>query len=421
MKTLKLPVLLCSLLGLTLLGCSRIKDLEWHSLRSPQRAVSKGAPPWLMLHGGPLHWGYTESEVVLPLKLHWVVSLVAEDQKGGRYRVAPPESSRPIAQHGTLFVGSHLRGLVALRWSDGRELWRYPTNTGVESTPAFVDNQLVFGTNDGTVYKVDAQDGTEIWHFPSGLEVLSSPTVAEGKVFFSNTRESLYAIDLETGEWLWQVDRPTLDRLTIRGTASPAVHEGRVYYGFFDGTAVALDAEDGERIWEVTLPSEGRFSDVDTPPLVIPELNQVVLATFGGKLYGLSLDSGEILWGAGEGGSSAAAYDGERIYWTDRQGKIVAIDPREDGKEIWHRDLDAGFLSSPVVSDKKVFVASFKPGKVFALDKVTGEIMEESWIASGIQQPPTIVDGNLFIVTEQGFLYRLRPRFSHETYTRAWE
>lgn len=397
-------------------GCSRFR---WTNLK--EIFIPKAVPPWAALQGGPLHWGYMPVEISTPLKLHWVTTLSEQGGSILRPERFTLENSRPTADNGIIFVGSPSSGLVAIDWSKGRELWHFGGGgTGVESTPAVAQNQVLFGTQDGTFYSVDSKTGDENWRFASGAEILSSPTLAEGKAFFSNARESLYALDLTTGEWLWQIDREAF-KITIRGTASPAIHAGKVYHGFFDGSVLCLEAQTGNILWETKLPSEGQFTDVDGALLLIPALNQLIAASFDGHLFGLSLDSGEVLWKLERGGSSTAAYDGEWLYWTDREGTLMAIDPSNNGQTLWEKDLDVEFLSAPIVNESQVLVASDDPDKIFLLDKKTGDILEESWIASGFHQPPTLVDGNLLIVSEKGGLYRFRPRYSRSTYATTWE
>ncbi|MBI4208654.1 MAG: PQQ-binding-like beta-propeller repeat protein [Deltaproteobacteria bacterium] len=397
-------------------GCSRF---QWINLK--EIFIPKATPPWATLHGGPLHWGYMPGEISTPLKLHWVTALSEQNGSILRPQRFTLENSRPTAYNGAIFVGSPTSGLVAIDWSKGKELWRVEDGTGVESTPAIAQDQVLFGAQNGTFYSVDSKTGDENWRLDSGVEILSSPTIAEGKVFFSNARESLYALDLTTGEWLWQVDREVFDKVTIRGTASPAVDAGKVYHSFFDGSVLCLEAQTGNILWETKLPSEGQFTDVDGALLLIPSLHQLVAASFDGHLSGLSLDSGEILWKLESGGSSTAAYDGEWLYWTDREGTLMAIDPSSNGQMVWEKNLHVEFLSAPVVNDSQVLVASDDPEKIFLLDKKTGDILEESWITSGFHQTPTLVDGNILIVSEKGGLYRFRPRYSRATYTTTWE
>jgi hypothetical protein len=66
----------------------------------------------------------------------------------------------------------------------------------VRSSPTVADGIVYVGSDDNSLYAVDAADGSEVWSFtaPSG-SVFSSPTVADGIVYVGSNDNSLYAVD----------------------------------------------------------------------------------------------------------------------------------------------------------------------------------------------------------------------------------
>lgn len=63
-------------------------------------------------------------------------------------------------------------------------LWRVigyylpETDADSKSAPALVDDALYYGSNDRSVYAVDANTGDELWSLETGRIVQSPPTVA---------------------------------------------------------------------------------------------------------------------------------------------------------------------------------------------------------------------------------------------------
>ena len=129
--------------------------------------------------------------------------------------------SSPRAQYGHVFFGSDDRRLYAVNLQSGRVSWkvemdgpvrssvaigddllyfgdeagsiycvdirgtikwRYSTKRAVTSSPAFCKELqlVVVGSQDGTVYGLDAQSGWVVWRFRTGKAVISSPCVDEG-------------------------------------------------------------------------------------------------------------------------------------------------------------------------------------------------------------------------------------------------
>jgi outer membrane protein assembly factor BamB len=73
----------------------------------------------------------------------------------------------------------------------------------------------------------------------------------------------------------------------------------------------------------------------------------------------------------------------------------------------WQADL-SGKLSSPVVADGKLFLASADSHQVHALDAVTGESMWTFTAAERIDSPPTIWQGRVLFGSADGYVYCLR-------------
>ncbi len=94
----------------------------------------------------------------------------------------------------------------------------------------------------------------------------------------------LMAFDVESGRRLWSAKVPYL-RLTT--TAAKA---GRIYY--FGGDSVhCLDADDGSRLWKT-----GPFQFGKRPDPKLVAASDALLVSVSGKVFGLSLKTGEELW-----------------------------------------------------------------------------------------------------------------------------
>ncbi|MDZ7689001.1 MAG: PQQ-binding-like beta-propeller repeat protein [Halobacteriales archaeon] len=63
--------------------------------------------------------------------------------------------------------------------NDGRLLWRFETGNSVNSSPTVADGTVYVGSNDNSMYALDAETGDELWRFETEGSVFSSPTVAE--------------------------------------------------------------------------------------------------------------------------------------------------------------------------------------------------------------------------------------------------
>ena len=172
-----------------------------------------------------------------------------------------------------------------LKWAFG-----FPDATSAWSQPTIVGGRLYVGSQNGTVYALDAASGCVVWTFAAQGGVRSSISIGRRArtgparrsassaeayaAYFSDQKGFVYAVDAATGRQLWsrKVDEHPLVRLT----GSPALYQDRLYVptssyeeggkppGYscctFRGSIVALDTRDGGVIWKsYTIAEEPRL------------------------------------------------------------------------------------------------------------------------------------------------------------------
>ena len=194
--------------------------------------------------------------------------------------------STPRAQYGHVFFGSDDRRLYAVNLQSGRVSWkvemdgpvrssvaigddllyfgdeagsiycvdirgtikwRYATKRAVTSSPAYYKELqiVVVGSQDGTVYGLDAQSGWVVWRFRTGKAVISSPYVTEDMVYIGSADTNIYAIEAKTGHQVWKYATDG------QVNSSPAVANDCLYVGSVDGMVYSLDAKVGTLRWRV--------------------------------------------------------------------------------------------------------------------------------------------------------------------------
>ena len=152
---------------------------------------------------------------------------------------------------------------LSLKWAFG-----FPDATSAWSQPTVAHGRLFVGSQNGTVYALDAKSGCIYWTFTARSGVRTAITVDEhdggARVFFGDTGANVYALEAATGHELWSrtVDEHPLARVT----GSIALAPGRLLVpvssieetaasqpGYacctFRGSLSALDAESGSVAW----------------------------------------------------------------------------------------------------------------------------------------------------------------------------
>jgi outer membrane protein assembly factor BamB len=267
--------------------------------------------------------------------------VLAVDGKTGtqrwRFDTAAVESS-PLIVGNLLYVGSWNQRIYALNRHTGTVRWSYDAGAEVNSSGAFADGTVFFGTDDGHLLALDASSGALKWRgssfsrFGRREYFYSTPVVAYGRVFIGNTDGTLYAFGAKSGHLLWA---------QYAGTyvyASPAVWNKRILTGTYDGRFMAFDAATGDRIWSWEAPSAIHGAPTVMNGLVYfstahagaPRAQRYVKRGTRGT-YALDVRTGKAVWGwRGMGTYSPIVADEQRVYLVGST-RVVGLVPVERG------------------------------------------------------------------------------------------
>ena len=151
-----------------------------------------------------------------------------------------------------------------MKWAFG-----FPGGTQAYGNPTIVAGRVFVGSDNGTVYALDAESGCIQWSFKAEGGVRSAPTVgAIGRryaVYLGDMKANVFAVDASSGELIW---RQKMDEHKFaRVTGAPTLVGGRLYVPVssveeapaaqpsyecctFRGSVVAVDAATGSQIWK---------------------------------------------------------------------------------------------------------------------------------------------------------------------------
>ena len=160
---------------------------------------------------------------------------------------------------------------LKLKWAFG-----FPGAWSTFGQPTVVAGRVFVGSEDGTVYGLDAQSGCIYWTYkaPSTVKTAVSVSPDRRMAYFGDTSANVYAVDASTGSLLWKASVDSHPAARITG--SPLLFDGRLYVPVssgeegsatdpkypcctFRGSVVALDAQSGKQIWKAyTIPEAAK-------------------------------------------------------------------------------------------------------------------------------------------------------------------
>jgi outer membrane protein assembly factor BamB len=323
-----------------------------------------------------------------------------------------------------------------VRAEDGVILWRFETVGFVNGAPLYDarENVLYFGSNDGALYRVDADTGRLHWRFATNAEVARRPVLDGGLLYAVNANDTVLALRPKDGKLIWSQHRTPALGMEVAGYSGPAVWRGKVYVAFSDGTVTAFDAKTGYERWQpVDLSAEAEqqlgelpaYLDVDTTP--VPDLLDqgpvVFVGSYAGGVYALDAESGTQVWS-----NPAVAGVSDLVLWhqpahaprkqpgpelPERQLLLAstgttglwALDPAT-GAEVWRAALPKGGVSEPVPIQGALLVSTTQLG-VFLLSPIDGRIIDGLHMTNGSAATPAAYGRRAFVLTNEGSLLHL--------------
>ena len=224
------------------------------------------------------------------------------------------------------------------------------------------------------------------------------------------------SFDKKTGRANW-ISAPE-GRPTDTIYANPYVADvngTRMFFtGGSDGAMLALKITTGERIWSWLVSKRGLNTAalMVGPDVIVSHSEENILSSEMGMLAAVPADKSGMLadqdarWVVRgvQAGYASPVSDGQRVYIVDNGGILFAHDVKT-GARVWEQNLGTIQKSSPVLADGKLYVGT-ENGRFYIIrphaDKA--EILDQDWLGSeeypeAIIASPAVARGRVYVVS----------------------
>ena len=301
-----------------------------------------------------------------------------------------------------LFAASLDGKVYALNPKTGEVIWRARTKARVISGPGVSGDLVLVGTLDGEIIALKRADGKEVWRAKAPSEALGPP-VGSGDIVVAKSADGReYGLDATTGERKWSFDRYE-PSLALRGVSAPLIVGNRVYTGLDNGKLAVLNLGDGTPIWEQTISiATGRsvldqLTDIDAD--LLPGTDGLYVVTYGGDLALIDYNTGDSRWRRGVKSYSGMALGGDKLFVTDDDGTVWALDAASGAAAWKQQDLKFRRLSPPAYFKGYVVVGDYK-GYLHWLSPTDGKIIGRTRLGGNPIVTPLVSSGDLLYVMD---------------------
>lgn len=260
---------------------------------------------------------------------------------------------------GLVYIGDAEGRFVCLDAAGGKPQWGISTEAEINGGANFYllpgkdgvpDKQCVLiGSQNDTLYCIDARTGDVQWTYKTGDMIQCSPTIIENRVFIAGCDSVLHIVDADTGEGVAKVeiDQPT--------GVTPAAIGDRLYLATQGSQVLCIDWRTAKTIWTY------EHDKHKNPYQSSPAVSQGILV-IGGRdrmVHGLKADSGHELWTFPTRRTidGSPVIVGERAYVGGGDGRIYGLN-LTTGEKLWEYEAGGDFVGSPAVAEGRLVIAN---------------------------------------------------------------
>jgi outer membrane protein assembly factor BamB/orotate phosphoribosyltransferase len=325
-----------------------------------------------------------------------------------------------------------------------------------KGTPTIHNNYLLVGNDNNDHYCFDKNTGDVVWiHTPRSPQPkgdVSITQVHDNRAYWTSYEGTVKCADVDTGELFWTVKAdlnlhssveldPENNRLFIGTEWNKS---GWDHGGYGDGDIVCLNMDNGFERWRtptrgmipctptyskkhdyvitgsndfnvhIVNATTGEFikkfatrGEVKGKPVLSPDESMAVCVTITGNVYGIDLETLEVVWhkrlGMGSNHQYPYIYD-DYVVMSNDQGVIICTEYKT-GRVVWLCQLRKEAIWKPLDLGANLLYIT-RDGQVVTVDKYTGEKMSLDKITDtadiygcDITQPPAYDGESLYIVT----------------------
>ena len=193
------------------------------------------------LGDAPIHEpAYDETQAYIPLR-NGTLAAVALTNGAVRWSIIHPTNQSPVVGNASVIIASDRR-LIALRPTDGAQLWTQELSAEISAPLVWQAGWLVAALVDGTIVALRASDGQPLWQLQVDGPLLIRPSIADNQLFIPIADGRITVLDLGTGTPQWE--------RTLGGSPREILVLDALFVGSTDNYFYRLSRDDGMVEWQ---------------------------------------------------------------------------------------------------------------------------------------------------------------------------
>ena len=309
--------------------------------------------------------------------------------------------STPAVMNDLVVFGNQQGTITALSLKNGSVKWIFKIRGSIYSSPAFSENKIIFGSADGYIYCINNK-GKEFWKVKTGAAVLGCPAIENNIVYIGGSDHIFRALDLQTGKAIW-----SFNGLNGPVVSTPVINKDDVIFGAWDTYLYSLNKNTGKLNWKW---SNGSAVKNYSPAACIPVIKDDIIYVVAPDRYLTAIDAitGQTIWRTNESTvreSIGMSQDSKFIYGKTMNDTLAVFNTGRQPQSAWKLNVGFGYEHTPsmlIEKDGNVFFGT-RNGVVYAIDAFQKKISWAYKIDNSMVNTVKVIDKkNIIVATMDG-------------------
>lgn len=253
-------------------------------------------------------------------------------------------------------------GLISFKLQDRSIIWSKVDINNFKFTPLIIGDLLITSKGDDKLIAFNKKTGFQIWEFTDIYDGVFIHANSEQNNIYAGTRySSFFSINALNGLENWRYG------IGNELNCIPVLYKNLVIISTIDGRLIALNKQNGQKVWE-------RKLEYNTTFINLVEVDgEIIFCSSDGEIFSFNADSGKEMWkyNIGKKANQAFNYFQNTIFYSTKEGELIAFDVRQKIKKWVFKTDDSQILSIPTIYNGSIYFGAFG-GTMYSLNIENG-------------------------------------------------
>jgi outer membrane protein assembly factor BamB len=170
-----------------------------------------------------------------------------------------------------IFFGTEQGSLFALNAASGEELWSFKAEGAIRTTPVFSEYGIIFGCDDHSLYILGGEGGL-VSQVRAQNKIQTTPSVDKNFLYFGSDDHYFYCFNLKRKKMKWKI------KTGGKISTQPVTDGKKIFFLCLNNVLYCLNKKNGHILWWKIIPSRSFYRlEISGDSIVVSSLSSLLV------------------------------------------------------------------------------------------------------------------------------------------------